>query len=381
MKQPANMHNKHKRGVDHYLLVVLILISMGISSGWVFYFSMNSTAPRVSLALANKVFPGSRVLNNDDRQSYFLDERGETLGSGFIEPGDHGYGGKVPLFIGIAEEKYIEGIILLPNHETQEFLKYIADAELLNRWSGIPVDIALHSHIDAVSGATVSSDAIINGVRAGLADYLNESRVKKEVSAWRLIQDVLFLAIILASLVMAYLQPGKRLRMLYIITLLLVLGILTGQILSIKLFHGWLANGFSWQTNWYSVVLVILALVMPFLKKPMFYCAYLCPMGAFQELINKLTPFRKRVVSLRWNSISLGEAYLTLIWVSLILGFKPELSYLEPFMVFSYRIVGAVFFLFALIIGIFSLFLYKPWCAVCPTGCLLEVISPRKRHW
>jgi uncharacterized protein with FMN-binding domain len=372
------LRNKNRRGVDQYILIVLILISLGISSGWMSYYAADNAIPRISLALAQEVFPGTRAINNGDRQAYFSNGQGETLGTGFIASGDHGYGGNVPLFIGIAEEHDIAGIVLLPNHETQEFLKYIADEKLLNRWDGMPLDRVLHSQIDAVTGATISSDAIINGVRAGVADYLNEAQVGRDVSAGRLVQDVLFLVVVLASLVMAYTRPGKRIRTVYLVTMLLVVGILTGKVLSIKLLQGWLANGVSWRTNWSCVVLVVLALVMPMVKKPMFYCAYLCPMGAFQELLNKVTPFRKRLVRLRWSNVSLGEVYLTLIWVSLILGFQPELSYLEPFMVFSYKIVGAVFFIFALTIGVFSLFFYKPWCAVCPTGCLLEAVSVRK---
>jgi hypothetical protein len=366
------------RAIFQYVLVLLILAAIGISSGWLSYLTMEKTTLRISLPLVQKVFPEARILKNDPDKSYFLNENNEILGSGLIESGAFGYGGRVPLFIAVSSNKNIAGIVLLPNHETEEYLKYVANEKLLSRWDNMPVDMALHSPIDSITGATVTSDAIIDGVRAGVAGYVNQVQTKKPLDAWRVIQDVLFLAVIVASLVMAYVQPGKKIRLLYIVTLLLVVGILAGQVLSIKLLHGWLMNGISWQANWYSAVLAMLAILMPFMRKPMFYCAYLCPMGALQELLNKYTPFRKRQVKLRWRNIALGEVYLTLIWVSLVLGFKPELSYLEPFMVFSYRVVGAVFFVVAFMIGVLSLFFYKPWCAICPTGCLLKVVSPGK---
>jgi polyferredoxin len=101
-------------------------------------------------------------------------------------------------------------------------------------------------------------------------------------------------------------------------------------------------------------------------------------MGALQELTNRFTPFKKRKLPTQYMGITVREIYLTLIAGALALGFTPELSYLEPFMFFSYRIVGIALIIFGLVVIILSLFFSKPWCSVCPTGCLIDTISYQK---
>ncbi len=359
----------------YYLSVILIIVAVGISSGWQLSLS-DDPEVTVDKEIALQLFPKTKQIIQQDEHTYFFKSRRDTIGTGILA-GAYGYGGKVPLLIGIRNEK-ISKIHMYPNHETEEFLTYIANDSLLQKWEGMPVASVLDTKIDAVSGASISSDAIIDGVRKGIAIYLNESNGGYRFDMWSVVQDVLFLLTIGAALLMAFFKPAKKYRTAFLISVLLIIGILTGKVLSVKLMYGWVSNGISWRANWYSAILLVLALVMPILKKPMFYCAYLCPMGAFQELINKYTPFKRKSIKVKWKKISLNEVYLTLIWSSLILGFTPELSHLEPFMVFSYKVVGFLFFVAALVIGVLSLFFNKPWCSVCPTGCLLETVSYKK---
>lgn len=101
-------------------------------------------------------------------------------------------------------------------------------------------------------------------------------------------------------------------------------------------------------------------------------------MGALQELTNRYTPFKKRNLPTQLMGITAKEIYLTLIAGALLLGFTPELSYLEPFMFFSFRIIGIGLIIFGLVVVLLSLFFNKPWCSVCPTGCLIDTISYKK---
>jgi NosR/NirI family transcriptional regulator, nitrous oxide reductase regulator len=78
-------------------------------------------------------------------------------------------------------------------------------------------------------------------------------------------------------------------------------------------------------------------------------------MGALQELTNKITPFKKRKLPVLW-AISLKEIYLTLIAGALLLGFTPELAYMEPFMFFSFNIIGIGMILFGVAVVVLSLF-------------------------
>lgn len=368
---------KAKRGVLYYLFVLQIMIAIGIRSGWSLEMFTEEQLPEMDIAMAKTIFPATQNFESVEEGQYLLKKGKKTLGVALTVEGDRGYGGKVPLLIGIEKQK-IKQIDLLPNHETQEFLTYIANDSLLKQWLSMPVDKVLNTHVDAVSGATISSDAIIHGVQMGVANYLNETNQAQSIDWWKLIQDILFLMIIGFALFLAYNRKAKKYRLAYLAVMLVVLGIVTGKVLSVKLVQGWLSHGIAWRTNWYSIILIGLALVMPLLKRPMFYCTYLCPMGAFQELINKYSPYKRKTIKLKKKAFALEEIYLGIIWVSLILGFTPELSHLEPFMVFSYKVVGWGFFLVTALIGVMSFFYNKPWCAVCPTGCLLGAVSHKK---
>ncbi|MBU1579072.1 MAG: 4Fe-4S binding protein, partial [Bacteroidetes bacterium] len=187
-----------------------------------------------------------------------------------------------------------------------------------------------------------------------------------------------FLGLMGLSLVIAYKKGTAKYRMVYLFLVLVIMGLIINNALSAQLLHSWLQDGFSWHANWQTTVTFILAITISFIGKRKYYCNYLCPMGALQELTNRFTPFKKRNLPTQYQGLSVREIYLTLIAGALLLGFTPELSYLEPFMFFSFRIVGIGLILFGLSVFVLSLFFNKPWCSVCPTGCLLDTISYKK---
>lgn len=89
-----------------------------------------------------------------------------------------GYAGDVPLEIHIAGNKITE-IKALPNYETPSY--FARACVLLNEWVGKTTEEALTMEVDAVSGATYSSDAIINNVRVGLQHHkATKSRAKNK---------------------------------------------------------------------------------------------------------------------------------------------------------------------------------------------------------
>lgn len=81
-----------------------------------------------------------------------------------------GYIGPTPLLITI-EKDHIVKIEALPNSETPRFFKHMTDGGLLERWNGMSVDEALNTKADVISGATFSSNAVIENVRLGLEYY------------------------------------------------------------------------------------------------------------------------------------------------------------------------------------------------------------------
>lgn len=86
-------------------------------------------------------------------------------------PKVNGFMGPTPLEIRIRKDTIID-IITLPNEETPG---YFYDAsKLLKKWIGLTPEKGLELDVDAVSGATFSSNALIVNMRAGLKRALQD---------------------------------------------------------------------------------------------------------------------------------------------------------------------------------------------------------------
>ena len=86
-----------------------------------------------------------------------------------------GYAGPVPLKIYIKKDK-IEKIEPLKNIETPKYWALIK-RDLINKWNGLTVKKAATQQIDGVTGATITSEAVIENVQRGL-DYYNKKGKK-----------------------------------------------------------------------------------------------------------------------------------------------------------------------------------------------------------
>lgn len=84
-----------------------------------------------------------------------------------------GYNGAVPVKIYIKKNK-IEKIEVLKNQETPKYLA-MAKKSLLNAWDGLTVKNAKAKKVDAVTGATFTSEALIENVNKGL-DYYQKNK-------------------------------------------------------------------------------------------------------------------------------------------------------------------------------------------------------------
>lgn len=80
-----------------------------------------------------------------------------------------GYNGPTPLNIYIKDDK-IQKVEALPNDETPSFFQRVQN-ELLSKWNGMDVKKAATAEIDAVTGATYSSNAVKENVKIGVKYY------------------------------------------------------------------------------------------------------------------------------------------------------------------------------------------------------------------
>ena len=80
-----------------------------------------------------------------------------------------GYIGPTPLKIYIQKNKIVK-IEALKNQETPKYFAKIKK-QMLDKWNGMTVKDAQKAHVDGVTGATLSSDAVKENVKRGLEYY------------------------------------------------------------------------------------------------------------------------------------------------------------------------------------------------------------------
>lgn len=369
-----------------YSLIILILAAIAYRGGRDFIFQkqqLDEDKVAVTIEDIKQVYPAAAEYSINRHGVYeAYDKQGKPLGMALLSSNysrQYGYAGYVPLLIGVDDDLVITKIALLPNNETKDYTRAVYSDKFMSQWQGLSLEEAAQYPVDAVSGATITSEAVIAGIRQTAAAVMeSDTAAITETGTWTTIKDILFLGLLLLSLVFAFKKGLGRYRSLYLVMVVVIMGLLLNKALSMLLLNGWLLNGFSWQANWQTIIVLLLALLVSFAGKRQFYCNYLCPMGALQELTNRITPFKTRALPTRFKGIMVREVYLILIAGALILGFSPELSYLEPFMFFSFRIAGIGLIIFGVVVILLSLFFNRPWCALCPTGCFLDTVSYKK---
>ncbi|WP_372641802.1 4Fe-4S binding protein [Ancylomarina sp.] len=368
-----------------YVLVVIFLVAIAYRGGRTHFFTKSDQIEvAVTLESVQNLFPEASSFLKNKLNIIEIKSGANDIGKALVSTDfvtdNYGYGGVVPLLIGLDKTHQVVGVALLKSGETYDYLEYVTKADFLHQWDKLALRQVKDHDVDIASGATMSSHAIIKGMRKTSAVFHHSSVDNWEKRSIRsMVKDALFLVVVLLSLLFAFGKVNKKLRPFYMILVVVVIGIILNKALSQFLMYSWLIDGMPWVMNWQTVLLFILAIGVSFIGKRKHYCNYLCPMGALQELVNKVSPFKKRQVPQLWKNLSIKEAYLFFIAAMLLFGFAPQLNYIEPFMAFSFKIASYGFFIAGGAIVIFSLFFTKPWCSVCATGCLMDTISYKKQ--
>ena len=86
-----------------------------------------------------------------------------------------GYAGTTPVEITVTDGK-IEKVVALPNSETPGFFQRVLDSPIFTALNGKTVKEASEVKLDAVSGATYSSKAVIENIRLGLEEAAKKAK-------------------------------------------------------------------------------------------------------------------------------------------------------------------------------------------------------------
>lgn len=281
-----------------------------------------------------------------------------------------GYGGPVPLKIYL-DGGHITRIEVQRNAETPEFIGRV-EKELLSQYVGRTVEEATVLQVDAVSGATMSSGAVIKNMQRGLAETSVESVSQAQDVGFGLKQVVaLLIALCAATIPLFY--KNKVYRLMQLALNVLVLGIYTGTFVSYTSMVSILSNGFTWGQATLGVLLVV-AFLYPLFGRKGHYCAWCCPLGSVQELMGKT---RKRKLSippvwlhrLSWFRQGLWCVLMLLAWTGILTDWMDY----ELFSAFIWQSASWVLLVFGVVVLLFSVFVARPYCRfICPTGTVLK---------
>lgn len=300
-----------------------------------------------------------------------------------------GYGGPMPLKIHIGKDGRLTAIEAEPNAESPSF--FDRAKELFSRWQGKTIDEAMAEDVDAVSGATFSSKAIIRNVQRGLAyakqhgladggkGAQKESAERTVATGWTLGSIVALIAVLLGAVVPLF-TNNRRLHLVQLVVNVVVLGLWTGTFVSYTLFLRLFAGGVSLSaigTLAAPLLMLIVALLYPLAGRSGHYCAHVCPFGSAQELAGKLSRRKLRITP---RVLRVLTALRNLLWgvlmALLLTGTCTAWIDYELFTAFIYSSASVWVIVLAMLFLVLSVWVPRPYCRfVCPTGALMKSVE------
>ena len=321
-----------------------------------------------------------------------------------------GYGGPVPLKIHIKDGR-VAAVEAEPNAESPDFFNRAK--ELLNHWQNKSVDEALAEEVDAVSGATFSSKAIIANMQRGLA-YAKQhgqwgedgsvgaadtsaspieggSAGALETSAPPIVGNsvgaletgaspIVALVVVLLGAVVPLFYNNRRLHLVQLAVNVVVLGLWTGTFVSYTLFMRIFAGGVSLSAIGAlaaPLLMLIVALIYPLAGRSGHYCANVCPFGSAQELAGKLSRRKLRITPRILKLLSVLRNLLWGVLMALLLtGTCTAWIDYELFTAFLYSSASVWVIVLAALFLVLSVWVPRPYCRfVCPTGALVKSVE------
>lgn len=188
----------------------------------------------------------------------------------------------------------------------------------------------------------------------------------------------IILSLLLAYSIFAFFFPQKtaKFRIFHLAVLAAVLGFIGGFALSFESFKNWIISG---NIALVPVVILVLALVIPVIFGRNFYCNFLCPFGAVQEILGKIPLPKKSFPPKFMKIVSIFKVFLlVVIYVLMIFKVVEDLTVFEPFSAFKFNAATLPSLAIAALFLTVSLFINRPWCRLfCPTGTLISMFAKK----
>lgn len=135
--------------------------------------------PELPVTEVTPYFEGAAKTKAIDTAYYQVqDAKGNVMGTVLLSSpySDEvqGFNGPTPLLIALDAENRIKKVVLLENNETPIYAKRVEDSGLYEKWNGLTVKEAMEKGVDAVSGATYTSNSVKKSLDLRLRKYMKQ---------------------------------------------------------------------------------------------------------------------------------------------------------------------------------------------------------------
>ncbi|WP_193212067.1 4Fe-4S binding protein [Luteolibacter marinus] len=284
------------------------------------------------------------------------------------------------------EEKTIVGVFLAGSRDNPPYTRDVGDALKFEApFAGMPVaDVAAleTGSTVMVSGASRTAEAVEDTVKEMLRRHFAPPLAPPDPFGWR---EAIALSWIVAGLVIGLgpLRGRPRVRAGFAVVSVVAgglwLGLMTGQ-------DQWIKSAMRGSVAGVAIPLLALtaaAIVIPAIFGKNVYCSQLCPHGAAQQWMGKLTT-RRIALPRKLHRVLLAMPWTTLgaLWLLAFLGLSIPFADAEPFEVWSTGFIAMVpvaIFLAGLAL---ATVLPQAYCHYgCPTGAVLKFLTSAPGRW
>lgn len=338
-----------------------------------------------------QLFPAAASLTRDDvvaARWHVVGADGRELGTALrtspFADDVIGYQGPTETLVVLDRGGRVAGIAVRRSYDNEPYVGYLReDAHFSTLFDGLLLDELAsldpeEAGIEGVSGATMTSQAVVEGLIRTAAEHREAGEGHAALSGVTLsIHDAGAALTVVAGMVVGLtrLRANRMARTALRLVLIAYLGLTAGTLVSLASMVGWSENGVPWRSAPGFVLLTAAALLVPITSRRNLYCSHLCPHGAAQQLLRRRLPRRWRVRPARRVAriLALLPALLLVWCVVVAMSSIPfSLVDIEPFDAWVFRVAGPATLTVAIVGLLASLLVPMAYCRFgCPTGAVL----------
>lgn len=302
-----------------------------------------------------------------------------------------GYGGPMTVVMAWSPDGTILDVRVTEHFEDLPWYDTLGEKKFFNEYVGREYSqpLALDDDINAVSGATISCIGVSLGVQVGremvsrqLGDPIPVPKEPVDFGAaeWLLLAGI---GVVVTLRSVPLLRWWRWPRFLTLTFGFFVLGVWLAIPLSLTNFAAWLVGyGPNLETGLIFYILVFGIVGLALLRGKNYYCFWLCPFAAVQEMTHFLGGFNLRPRA-RWRRVLANSRYF-LLWAALFLVLllnNPTVSVFEPWNALFSLKGDMLQWLLVILTLVVALAVYNFWCYyLCPVGATMDIILKTRRE-